>query len=196
MTHKEQKNIVIPSIEQVEAERKRLHHNKLFKRTLRSTVAILIVVAAIAILIATLLFPVLQIYGSSMSPVLKDGEIVVLTKTSDFKTGDIVAFYYNNKILVKRVICGAGDWIDMDEDGNVFVNGTKIDEPYITDKSIGQCDMKFPYQIPDESYFVMGDHRSVSIDSRSSQVGCVRTEQVVGHVLFRIWPLTEISWIS
>jgi signal peptidase I len=187
---------VDPSVlEEAKAEQERSRHKSRFRRTLASTVGALLVVAAIAILISTLWMPVLQIYGSSMTPAFEDGDIVVLNKTSDIEMGDIIAFYYNNKILVKQVIAKGGDWIDIDDEGNVSVNGTVLDEPYVTDKSLGECDLTFPYQVPEESYFVMGDHRSVSIDSRSTQVGPVRQDEIIGHVIFRIWPFKRIDWM-
>ncbi len=196
MENKEQKQVQVPSMEQIEAERNRLHQGVQFRQTLNSTVAVLVVVAAIAILISTLLLPVLQIYGSSMSPSLGEGEIVVLTKSTDLETGDIVAFYYNNKILVKRVIGTPGDWISMDPDGTVYVNDQILEEPYLTEKSLGECDIAFPYQVPEGGFFVMGDHRSVSIDSRSTQIGCIREEHLVGRVFLRVWPLDKLEWIS
>jgi signal peptidase I len=153
----------------------------------------LLVAAAIAILVVTLWMPVIEIYGKSMTPTLDTGEIVVLVKTSDYKTGDVVAFYYNNKILVKRVIAQAGDWVDITKEGEVIVNGKKIDEPYVSEKALGECDIKLPYQVPDERVFVLGDHRSVSVDSRSSQIGCVAEEQVVGRITFRVWPLKNLG---
>ncbi len=186
----------LPSMEQVSTERDRLKRSHRFRSTMRSTIAILIVVAAIAVLVSMLWLPVLQIYGGSMTPTLQDGEIIFMYKTTDFETGDILAFYYNNKILVKRVICGPGDWINITEDGTVSVNGVVLDEPYITDKSLGECDLTFPYQVPDECYFAMGDHRSVSVDSRSSVVGCIRHEQIIGKVVLRVWPLKDFAWIG
>lgn len=188
-----QQQIEIPTLEQLQQELKRERYKYRYKRTLKSTVALLIVASAIAILVATLWLPVLQIYGESMSPTLNDGDIVVSLKTSDFETGDIIAFYYNNKILVKRVIAQAGDWVDIYEDGTVTVNGEVIDEPYLSDKSLGECDIELPYQVPDGKIFVMGDHRSVSIDSRSSQIGAVSQEQIVGELVFRVWPLNSFG---
>jgi len=156
----------------------------------------LITVAAISILVATLWLPVLQIYGSSMTPTLADGEIVVSVKTSDFKPKDIVSFSYNNKILIKRVICVAGDWIDIDRNGTVYVNGTELEEPYLTEKALGECDIELPYQVPDGRIFVMGDHRSTSVDSRSNTVGCVSQEQIVGKIVFRVWPLDRLGTLE
>ncbi len=156
----------------------------------------LITVAAIAVLVATLLLPVLRIYGNSMTPTLQDGEIIFSLKTSDFEQGDIVAFYYNNKILVKRVIAGPADWVDMDEDGTVYVNGELLDEPYLTERAYGECNIELPYQVPDGRIFVMGDHRSTSVDSRNTAVGCVSQEQIVGLIVFRVWPLTRIGTVE
>ena len=182
-----------PSVELLEGELKRLKHKRRYRKVLRSTLYTLITVAAVAVLVATLWLPVLQIYGGSMEPTLQDGEIVFSVKTSDLETGDIVAFYFNNKILVKRVIAGPGDWVNMDEEGTVYINGVALQEPYVTDKAFGECDIELPYQVPDGKIFVMGDHRSTSVDSRSSVVGCVTQEQIVGRIIFRIWPLEQLG---
>jgi signal peptidase I len=182
-----------PTSGQLKQELKREREKQKFWKVLRSTVSLLVIAAAIAILIVMLWMPVLQIYGSSMNPTLEDGDVVVLLNTDKYKTGDLIAFYYNNKILVKRVIAQSGDWVDIDEEGNVYVNDELIDEPYVDEKALGECDLTLPYQVPDERVFVMGDHRSVSIDSRSSQVGCVSSEQVVGKLLFRVWPLSKFG---
>lgn len=181
-----------PDIGQMEAELKREKYKRRYHRVLRSTIYTLIVVAAISVLIATLWLPVLQIYGSSMTPLLQDGDIVVSLKSGDFRQGDIIVFYYNNKILVKRVIAMAGDWVEIDESGTVYVNGKELNEPYLEEKAFGDCDIEMPYQVPDGRLFVMGDHRSVSADSRSTTVGCVAPEQIVGKLVLRIWPVTEI----
>ena len=149
----------------------------------------LIVVAAVAVLVATIWMPVLQIYGASMAPTLDEGDIVISVKGSDFAPGDLVAFYMGNKILVKRCIAGPGQWVDIDADGNVYVDGELLDEPYLTEKALGDCDIELPYQVPDNRYFCMGDHRSTSVDSRSTTVGCVSDEQIVGKIVFRVWPL-------
>lgn len=183
----------MPTTEQLEAELKRVNYKNRYRSVLRSTIYTLITVAAISVLVATLWLPVLQIYGSSMSPTLENGEIVVSVKSGAFDPGDIISFYYNNKILIKRVICGPGDWVDIDEEGTVYVNGTELNEPYLVEKSLGECDIELPYQVPDGKIFVMGDHRSTSVDSRSTTVGCVAEEQIVGKVIFRIWPLKRLG---
>ena len=179
----------LPTAEQLATERRRLRYKSKYSRTLRSTVAILVVVAALAVLIATLWMPVLRIYGSSMSPTLQDGQIVVSIKSSRFEPGDIAAFYHGNKLLIKRYLAGPGQWVDIDENGNVVVDGSLLDEPYLMEKAYGQANIELPYQVPDERYFLMGDNRDVSVDSRNTTVGCVSTEQIVGKVIFRIWPL-------
>lgn len=184
-----------PTVDQLEKELKREHYRRNYNRVLRSTLFTLISVAAVAILIAMLLMPVLQIYGSSMSPCLEDGDIVVTLKRSTFERGDVISFYYNNKILVKRVIAFPGDWVNLDAQGNVFVNDQPIDEPYLVDKAFGDVNIELPYQVPDGKLFVMGDHRSTSADSRNTAIGCVAEEQIVGRMLLRVWPLKEIGWI-
>lgn len=186
------KNIKFSS-EGIEQELKRVRYAERYRKTLKSTIFTLTTVAAIAVLVATLALPVLQIYGSSMTPSLNDGEIVLSVKTAEFEKKDIVAFYYNNKILVKRVIARAGEWVEIDKEGNLYVNGQFIEEPYLQEKALGECDIEMPYQVPEGRVFVMGDHRSVSVDSRSSVVGCVAEEQVVGKLVFRIWPLNEFG---
>jgi signal peptidase I len=183
----------LPTTQQLEELLRREEYREKYRRVLRSTVYLLIVAAAVAILVVTLWMPVLQVYGTSMTPTLEDGNIVVLQKGSDYQTGDVIAFYYNNKILIKRVIASSGDWVDIADDGTVSVNGQVLDEPYVSEKALGECDLEFPYQIPDERVFVLGDHRSVSVDSRSSQIGCVSQEQIVGRLLFRVWPISRMG---
>lgn len=185
-----------PTIEQLEAELTRVRHKREYGKTLRGTIYILIVVAAVAFLITSLFLPVLRVYGTSMEPTLKNKEIVVALKGSEFQRGDIVAFYYNNKILLKRVIGVAGDQIVIEKDGTVFVNGEELNEPYISEKSLGECDLTFPYQVPENRIFVMGDHRDVSIDSRSSTIGCIADEAIVGKVSLRVWPLNQFGIIN
>ena len=187
------KETSLPTAEQLDMERCRLRYRRRYNRTLRSTVAILIVVAALAVLAATLWMPVLRVYGSSMAPTLHNGEILVSVKTKDFSSGDIIAFYHGNKLLIKRYIAGSADYVNIDESGDVSVNGTLLDEPYLAEKAYGEADIEFPYQVPDQRYFVMGDNRSVSIDSRSSIVGCIAEDQIVGKVVFRVWPLSAFG---
>ena len=185
----------LPTTGQLQRELKRVRYNTGFNGMLRSTIGILITVAAIAVLIAVLLLPVLQIYGTSMAPTLSEGNIVVSVKGTQFETGDVVAFYYNNKILVKRVIANSGEWVDLDKDGNVYVNNVLIEEPYIVQKAYGETNIELPYQVPDSRIFVMGDNRDASIDSRNTSVGCVSDEQIVGKIVFRIWPWKEAGWV-
>lgn len=180
----------MPDLSQLEAELKRVQYNTRYRRVLRSTVYTLVVAAAAAVLAATLWLPVLRIYGSSMAPTLCEGEIVIALKGSQLEQGDIVCFYYGTKLLVKRCIAGPGQWVDLDEEGNVTVDGELLDEPYVSEKSLGDCDIKLPYQVPEGRYFLMGDHRSTSVDSRNTSIGCVSQEQLVGKIVFRVWPLS------
>ncbi len=183
----------LPSSDQIEKELARVKYSKRYRRTVRDIVFTLITVAALAILISTQLLPVFRIYGTSMTPTLTEGEMVVAVKTENLSQGDLIAFYYNNKILVKRVIATSGEWVDIDSDGNVTINGEPLDEPYVSEKSLGQCNIDLPYQVPDGRVFVMGDHREVSVDSRMSAIGCVAQEQIAGRLVFRIWPLQRIG---
>ena len=186
----------LPSQDEIESELYRVRYRANFRQELSHTVFLLVVVAAVAILVAVLLLPVLRIYGSSMNDTLNEGDIVVSIKGNDLSTGDIIAFYYNNKILVKRVIGTPGDWIDLDADGNVYVNNVKIEEPYLMDKALGDCNIELPYQVPESRVFVMGDNRSVSVDSRNTAVGCVAEEQIVGKIVFRVWPVETFGQIG
>ena len=181
------------TVEELEVELGRVRRKDLFRKTLRATLYALIVVAAATVLVATLWLPVLKTYGNSMSPTLNESDIVFSIKTSEIKTGDVIAFYYENKLLVKRCIAGPADWVDIDEDGTVYINDVVLDEPYVTEKSKGDCNITLPYQVPDGRYFVMGDHRATSADSRNSVIGCVSEEQIVGKIVFRVWPLNEMG---
>ena len=187
------KKLDMPTTDQLQKEVDRVHYRRDFSRVMVNTIYSLVVVAAVAVLVAVLLLPILRIYGHSMNDTLDEGDIVVSLKGSDFKTGDIIAFYYNNKILIKRVIGKAGDWVDIDQDGNVYVNGNLIDEPYLDEKAFGECNIELPYQVPESKVFVMGDNRSVSVDSRNTAVGCVAEEQIVGKVVYRLWPLKDVG---
>ena len=179
----------MPSVAQLEKELERQQYRNRYGKVLRSTIYTLITVAAVAVLVATLWLPVLQIYGNSMTPTVNEGEIVVSLKGSEIGQGDLVAFYLGNKILVKRCIAGPGQWVDIDDEGNVYVDGKLLDEPYLKEKALGDCNLELPYQVPENRYFCMGDHRSTSLDSRNTAVGCVSQEQIVGKIVFRIWPL-------
>lgn len=190
------KNTDRPTLEQLNQELARRKHRKAYNRAMRGTIWTLVIVAAMAIICSTFFFTVLQIEGTSMEPALKEGELVIASKSKQFQQGDIIAFYYNNKILLKRVIGFPGDWINIDESGNVFVDGQKLEEPYIQEKALGECDITLPCQIPDERWFVLGDHRATSVDSRSKVIGNVAEEQLVGRVVLRIWPLSEFGPIS
>lgn len=186
----------VPTLTQLELELKRVRHKREYRRTLRGTIYVLATVAAIAVLIATLFMPVLQVYGTSMEPTLKNGEMVLALKGNSFHRGDVVAFYYNNKVLLKRVIGTAGDQIVIRDDGAVQVNGEMLDEPYVMEKSLGECDIEFPYQVPENRIFVMGDHRATSVDSRSTSIGCISDEFIIGRIVFRFWPVGELGTVN
>lgn len=190
---KEKEKPQIPSIEFLQAElaREELRHN--FRKTLLNIAGVLAVVAAIAVLVATRLFMLIQVNGNSMAPTLRDGETVILRQTKELESGEIAGFYYGGRILLKRVIGGPEDYIDIDQDGNVSVNGKQIDEPYLTEKNLGKCELEFPYQVPKGMYFVLGDNRAISVDSRITAIGCVQREQIVGKVVFRAWPLSRMG---
>ena len=189
----DEKSQSTPSIEVLEAELGRERHKHNYLRALRSTVFSLIIVAAAAGLVAMLVLPVLQITGASMTETLQDRDVVVALRGSDVKTGDVVAFYYNKNILVKRVIANEGQWVNITEDGTVYVDNVQLDEPYISEKAKGDCNIQLPYQVPEGKVFVMGDHRSTSVDSRSTALGCVSKDMLLGHILFRVWPLNALG---
>jgi signal peptidase I len=190
------KKVSVPSLTEIQSERKRIRRKDYYRQALRGTVSVLVVVAAVAVLIATLFLPILQISGDSMSPTLEHDEIVVLLKTKKFERGDLIGFYYQGKILLKRVIALPEDEVAIDADGNVYVNGEQLDEPYVTDKSLGDCDLEFPYKVPGTSYFVMGDRRSNSVDCRNSVVGSIPQEDIIGKVFIRVWPLSRFGFVT
>ena len=176
----------LPELALLQKELKRERYRRRFRRLLRSTVNALVVVAAVAALIATLLLPVLEIAGTSMEPNLNDGDIVLLVKTNHLETGDLCAFYYSNKILIKRIIGTPGDYLWINPDGTVYLNSIELIEPYVSEKALGECDVEFPYQVSENNYFMMGDHRETSIDSRSSVIGCVAQDQIIGKILCKV----------
>lgn len=189
-------NKQIPTSAEIESELKREKHKLLYRKTVKGTVFALITAAAAAVLVATLWFPVLQIYGSSMEPTLTEGNIVVSVKDNKHDTGDVVAFYYGNKVLIKRYIAGPGQWVEIAEDGTISVDGVPLEEDYIDEKAYGICDLEFPYQVPENSHFLVGDHRETSVDSRHSSVGCITDDQMIGKIIARVWPLNKIGPIQ
>lgn len=190
------KELSIPSTMELEKELKRVKYKERYGNTLKSTLFVLITVAATAVLIAVLFLPVLQIYGSSMTPTLGEGDIVLSVKGGDLEAGDLVSFYIGNKLLVKRYIAGPGEWVYIDPDGNVYVNDKLIEESYISEKAFGDSNIEYPYQVPENRIFVLGDHRSTSVDSRNTTIGCISAEQIVGKIVFRVWPLTKIGTLN
>ena len=194
MKHRKKREVSLPTKTQVETERKRYRRQKAYNKALRGTVYVLTIVAAVAVLIATLVLPVLQIEGTSMEPTLSNGDIVLLMKTTRFERGDLCGFTWNNKLLIKRVIGLPGDWIEIDTDGTIYLNGDKLEEPYVEHKALGECDLEFPFQVPQEQYFVIGDMRESSIDSRNTVIGCIPKDQIVGKVFFRVWPFKNIQF--
>ncbi len=178
--------------EELEKEKYKLKYNKLLKNTLST----ILVVISFSILIATLIFPVFKIYGESMTPTLNEGDVVLSIKNKNIKNGDVIVFYYNNKILIKRVIATSSEWVNIDENGNVYVNDVLLKESYIKEKSLGNADIKFPYQVKEGSYFVLGDSRENSIDSRNNLIGTIEEEQIIGKVIFKVWPLNNLGIIK
>lgn len=196
MMQRKNRDVSLPTKHQIETERKRYRRQKAYNKALRGTVYVLTIVAAVAVLVATLILPVLQIEGTSMEPTLSNGDIVLLTKTPRFDRGQLCGFTWNNKLLIKRVIGLPGDWIEMDTDGTLYLNGEKLEEPYVQRKAFGECDLEFPFQVPQEQYFVVGDMRESSIDSRNSLIGCIPKDQIVGKVFFRVWPFDRIRFLK
>lgn len=195
MAKEPNKEVPVPSLAEIQRERKRIRRKIYYRQSLRSTVSVLVVVAAVAVLITTLFLPILQISGDSMSPTLEHDEIVILLKTKDLQQGDLVAFYFQGKILLKRIIALPEDEVVIDSDGNVYVNQQMLEEAYVTEKSLGECDLAFPYKVPGTGYFVLGDRRSNSVDSRNSMVGTVSQDDIIGKVFLRVWPLDRLGLI-
>ena len=195
MADKQDKQVNIPSLTEIQSERKRIRRGTYYRQALRGTVSVLLVVAAVAVLITTLFLPILQISGDSMSPTLEHDEIVVLLKTKKFERGDLIGFYYQGKILLKRVIALPGDEVAIDADGNVYVNGNLLEEPYVTELGLGDCDLEFPFKVPGTSYFVLGDRRSNSVDSRNSVIGAVSRDDIIGKVFIRVWPIPKFGFV-
>ena len=195
MREKLEKKVFVPSLKEIQTERKRIRRGSLYWQALKGTIAVLIVVAAVAVLVATLFLPILQISGDSMSPTLEHDEIVVLLKTKDFERGDLIGFYYQGKILLKRVIALPEDEVVIDAEGNVYVNGEVLEEPYVSEKGLGDCDLEFPYKVPGTSYFVMGDRRSNSVDSRNSVIGAISRDDIIGKVFLKVWPLSDFGLV-
>ena len=195
MTNKHAEKVSVPSLTEIQSERKRIRRGTYYRQSLRGTLSVLLVVAAIAVLITTLFLPILQISGDSMSPTLQHDEIVVLLKTKKFDRGDLIGFYYQGKILLKRVIALPQDEVAIDADGNVYVNGELLEEPYVTEKGLGDCDLEFPYKVPGTSYFVLGDRRSNSVDSRNSVVGAISRDDIIGKVFIRVWPISKFGFV-
>lgn len=195
MNNKKDNEVVVPSLTEIQSERKRIRRGVYYRQALSGTISVLLVVAAVAVLITTLFLPILQISGDSMSPTMEHDEIVVLLKTKKFDRGDLVGFYYQGKILLKRVIALPEDEVAIDADGNVYVNGQLLEESYVTDKELGDCDLQFPYKVPGTSYFVLGDRRSNSVDSRNSAVGAISRDDIIGKVFIRVWPLVKFGFV-
>lgn len=195
MANKKEKKVAVPSLSEIQTERKRIRRGTYYRQALSGTVSVLLVVAAVAVLITTLFLPILQISGDSMSPTLEHDDVVVLLKTKKFDRGDLIGFYYQGKILLKRVIALPEDEVAIDADGNVYVNGELLEEPYVTEKGLGDCDLEFPYKVPGTGYFVLGDQRSNSVDSRNSMVGAIQREDIIGKVFIRVWPFSGFGFV-
>ena len=195
MSNKSEKKVSVPSLPEIQRERKRIRRKDYYRQSLRGTISVLVVVAAIAVLVATLFLPILQISGDSMYPTLEHDEIVILMKTKEFNRGDLIGFYYQGKILLKRVIALPEDEVAIDAEGNVYVNGEVLEEPYVTEKGLGDCDLEFPYKVPGTGYFVLGDQRSNSVDSRNSVIGAISQDDIIGKVFIRVWPFSRFGFV-
>lgn len=147
----------------------------------------------VAILCMVCFLPMMRVESDGMSPTLEKGQCVMVIPGDSFEHGDIIAFYYDGRILLKRIIACPGEQVEVLKDGSVYVNGQLFDEPYASEKCYGSSDLTYPYQVPENRFFVMGDQRSAGTDSRTSQIGTVAQEQIVGKVVLRFWPLKAIS---
>ncbi len=196
MIGRPKKEVSIPTMEEVQEARKKVRYRVAFRKSIVTTLSVLTVVAAVAVLIASLFLPVVRVVGDSMEPSLNNDDLLLLVKTDRYEPGGLCCFYYQNRLLIKRVIGLPGDMISIDEEGTVFVNGEALDEPYVIDKSLGQCDIEFPYQVPESRIFVLGDHRDTSVDSRSSVIGSIEVERIVGQVILRFWPLEDFRLLT
>ena len=186
----------VPSSEEVQEEMQRIKSQGRFSQALKSTFGTVIVVAAIAVLVAAIFLPVLRITGTSMEPLFMPGDILVAYKTDNLKRGEICTFYYNNKLIVKRVIALGGDTVDISEDGLVSVNGNELNEPYVQKNTLGLCDLEFPFEVPLGQMFLLGDNRETSVDSRSGDFGCISVEEVLGRVFLRVWPFDSFRFFG
>ena len=192
------KEKVIPtnlSISALEEEIKREKYKSKYTKILKSTIYALIIIASISALIGTLIMPVLEVNNTTMKPLLENNEIVLSLKTKKLKQGDIIAFYQGNKILIKRVVAVPGNYISIDEEGNIYVDGEVLNEPYVTNKQKGETNIEFPYQVPESEYFVLSDERDKTNDSRNEDIGLIKKDNVIGKVIFRVWPLKKLGAI-
>lgn len=188
----------IINLEKIKEDYKTRKNREKFFYELKKTIGFFLVIISVGIIISSFWVRVLTIYGTSMSPNLTAKDTVVAFKKDQYKSGDVIAFYYNNKVLVKRVIATSGDWVNISNNGNVIINDKEIKEKYLlkSSKSIGKTDIKLPYQVPENKIFVMGDHRSVSIDSRNKIIGSIGKEQIIGKIKFIIWPLSRFDILN
>jgi len=184
-----------PTAEQFGKELKRRVDEMEFRKIIISAAQTLAAFAAVAVLLSTLLLPVFSVHKNSMTPTLLDGELLIFSTVGEIKRGDIIAFHYNNQVLIKRVIATAGESVDINEDGVVYINEAPLSEPYINSQSLGECDLELPLMVPERQYFVMGDNRYISTDSRVGAIGTINSEHIVGKAILRIWPIPKIRFM-